>query len=103
MRDGGATARPSGGWSMSRALSRRLVLVALLSVAGLASPLLVASASANPSSTDLVINEAYVNGGSSGASFVNKFVELYNPTSSPVPLTGDTLQYRAPTSTVVPS
>jgi 5'-nucleotidase len=88
---------------MSRALSRRLVLVAFLSVAGLASPLLVASASANPTGTDLVINEAYVNGGSSGASYLNKFVELYNPTSSAVSLTGDTLQYRAPTSTVVPS
>jgi predicted extracellular nuclease len=65
--------------------------------------LLAASASANPAGTDLVISEAYVNGGSSGASYLNKFVELYNPTSSAVPLTGDTLQYRAPTSTVVPS
>ncbi|MFU8851541.1 ExeM/NucH family extracellular endonuclease [Micromonospora sp. SL1-18] len=60
-------------------------------------------AAANPDGTDLVISEAYVNGGSSGASHLNKFVELYNPTSKAVSLTGDTLQYRAPTSTGVPT
>ncbi|MEV8512184.1 ExeM/NucH family extracellular endonuclease [Dactylosporangium sp. NPDC051484] len=58
---------------------------------------------ASPAGTGLVISEAYVNGGSSGASFLNKFIELYNPTSKSVSLTGSTLQYRAPTSTVVPS
>ncbi|MDT3442954.1 MULTISPECIES: ExeM/NucH family extracellular endonuclease [unclassified Pseudofrankia] len=71
--------------------------------AGIASVSLAAPALANPAGTVLVISEAYVNGGSSGASYLNKFVELYNPTSSPVALTGDTLQYRAPTSTVTPS
>jgi predicted extracellular nuclease len=44
-----------------------------------------------------------VNGGSSGAAFLNKFVELYNPTAGAIDLAGDTLQYRAPTSTVTPS
>ncbi|MET8148279.1 ExeM/NucH family extracellular endonuclease [Actinoplanes sp. NPDC049668] len=58
---------------------------------------------ANPAGTGLIINEVYVNGGSSGASYLNKFVELYNPTSAALPLTGNTLQYRAATSTVVPS
>nr|BFE76821.1 hypothetical protein GCM10020092_101220 [Actinoplanes digitatis] len=57
---------------------------------------------ANPAGTGLIISEVYVNGGSSGASYLNKFVELYNPTSSGLPLTGSTLQYRAATSTVVP-
>ncbi|MEU8259182.1 ExeM/NucH family extracellular endonuclease [Micromonospora sp. NPDC048999] len=65
--------------------------------------MLTAPASANPDGTGLVISEAYVNGGSSGASHLNKFIELYNPTSKAISLTGDTLQYRAPTSTVVPS
>jgi predicted extracellular nuclease len=74
-----------------------------LSVAGVAYPLSAVPAFANPAGTGLVISEAYVNGGSTGASFLNKFVELYNPTSTAVSLTGDTLQYRAPTSTVVPS
>jgi 5'-nucleotidase len=88
---------------MSRALVRRVTLALSLSTVGLVWPLLGGPAAANPAGTGLVISEAYVNGGSSGASYLNKFVELYNPTSSPVPLSGDTLQYRAPTSTVVPS
>ncbi|MEU3452311.1 ExeM/NucH family extracellular endonuclease [Micromonospora sp. NPDC006766] len=65
--------------------------------------MLATPASANPDGTGLVISEAYVNGGSAGASLLNKFIELYNPTSRAISLTGDTLQYRAPTSTVVPS
>ena len=83
---------------------RRLVLAAATTTAtcvigaGLCAP-----AFANTAGTGLVISEAYVNGGSAGAAFVNKFVELYNPTSSSVDLAGDTLQYRAPTSTVTPS
>ncbi len=88
---------------MSRALVRRVIIAVSLSTAGSACPLLAAPASADPAGTGLVIGEAYVNGGSSGASYLNKFVELYNPTPSAVPLAGDTLQYRAPTSTVVPS
>jgi 5'-nucleotidase len=89
---------------MSRALIRRVTIGALaLSTVGISGPLLAVPAFGNPAGTGLVISEAYVNGGSSGASFLNKFVELYNPTASAVPLTGDSLQYRAPTSTVVPS
>ncbi|MEU4222609.1 lamin tail domain-containing protein, partial [Actinoplanes sp. NPDC026623] len=57
---------------------------------------------ADPAGTGLVISEVFLNGGSSGASYLNKFVELYNPTASAVSLTGDTLQYRAAASTVVP-
>ncbi|MGC9667640.1 ExeM/NucH family extracellular endonuclease [Planosporangium sp. 12N6] len=88
---------------MPRALIGRVTVALSLSAAGLASPLFAAAASANTAGTGLVISEAYVNGGSSGASYINKFIELYNPTSSAISLTGDTLQYRAPTSTVVPS
>src|SRR4051794_5375359 len=88
---------------MSGALIRRVTIAISLSTAALACPLLATPASASPAGTGLVIGEAYVNGGSSGASYLNKFVELYNPTASAVSLTGDTLQYRAATSTVVPS
>ncbi|UAB92316.1 ExeM/NucH family extracellular endonuclease [Dactylosporangium vinaceum] len=88
---------------MSRALVRRVSVALSLSMACLALPFLATAASANPAGTGLVISEAYVNGGSSGASYSNKFIELYNPTASPIALSGDTLQYRAPTSTVVPS
>ncbi|MFF5291090.1 ExeM/NucH family extracellular endonuclease [Paractinoplanes globisporus] len=83
---------------------RRVAIAALsLSTVGVASSLTGTPALANPAGTGLVISEAYVNGGSAGASYLNKFVELYNPTGSDIPLSGDTLQYRAPTSTVVPS
>ena len=32
----------------------------------------------------VVISEAYLNGGSAGATYRNKFVELYNPTDAPI-------------------
>lgn len=47
----------------------------------------------------VVINEAYVNGGSTNAPYTHKFVELYNPTDAPVDLTGWSLQYRSATGT----
>ena len=84
--------------------SRTLAATAVgLATAAAVCPFLATSAHANPAGTGLVISEAYVNGGSTGASFSDKFVELQNPTSAPIPLAGDTLQYRAPTSTVTPS
>jgi 5'-nucleotidase len=82
---------------------RAAVIAASVSIASVAGPLLAVPALASPAGTGLVISEAYVNGGSANASYINKFVELYNPTSSTISLVGDTLQYRAPTSTVVPS
>ena len=45
--------------------------------------------------TGVVINEAYLSGGSAGAAFTHKFVELYNPTSAPIDLAGMSLQYRS--------
>lgn len=43
----------------------------------------------------VIINEAYLNGGSAGATYKNKFVELYNPTDQVVDLNDWTLQYRS--------
>jgi len=80
---------------MTRTHHRRL-RVGLALAAGFAlatAPLITAPASA--ASTGVIINEAYVNGGSVGASYVNKFVELYNPTDSAVDLSTMSLQYRA--------
>ncbi|MFI5891075.1 ExeM/NucH family extracellular endonuclease [Actinoplanes sp. NPDC051513] len=89
---------------MSRALARRCAISALsLSIVGVACSINGTPALANPAGTGLVISEAYVNGGSAGASYTNKFIELHNPTGAAISLSGDTLQYRAPASTVVPS
>ena len=52
---------------------------AALAVAGI-TILAPTAAQANPAGTDLVINEAYLNGGSAGATYLNRYVELYNPT-----------------------
>ncbi|GAA4172367.1 ExeM/NucH family extracellular endonuclease [Gryllotalpicola koreensis] len=88
---------------MPSVFSRRIALAAAATAACLLGAGLTAPAFANTAGTGLVISEAYVNGGSSGASYLNKFVELYNPSSAAISLDGDTLQYRAPTSTVTPS
>ncbi|HJQ07360.1 MAG TPA: ExeM/NucH family extracellular endonuclease, partial [Nocardioides sp.] len=71
-------------------------VVPLLSLAGVTA--VVPTASANPAGTGLVINEVYLNGGSAGATYLNKYVELYNPSASPVTFTGS-IQYRSATGT----
>lgn len=61
--------------------------------------LTVAPAFADTAGTGVVINEAYLSGGSAGAAFKNKFVELFNPTAAPITLDGMSLQYRSATGT----
>ena len=51
----------------------------------------------------VVINEAYLNGGSAGAPYTHKFVELYNSTDAPVSLDGWSLQYRSASGTSAPT
>ncbi|MEO8221911.1 MAG: ExeM/NucH family extracellular endonuclease [Specibacter sp.] len=51
----------------------------------------------------VVINEAYLNGGSANSTYKNKFVELYNPTGADISLGGWSLQYRSATGTVAPT
>ncbi|MDR1640864.1 MAG: lamin tail domain-containing protein, partial [Clostridiales bacterium] len=41
----------------------------------------------------VVINQAYGGGGNSGALYKNDFIELFNPTDSPVDMSGWTVQY----------
>ncbi|WP_370249056.1 ExeM/NucH family extracellular endonuclease [Nocardioides sp.] len=71
-----------------------LVAGALVALAPLAVPSPVA---ANPAGTGLVISEVYGGGASSGATYNQDYVELYNPTNSAIPLTGLGLQYRSAT------
>jgi 5'-nucleotidase len=70
-------------------------LVAGLSL--LLGPLVPVAAVAAPDGSGIVINEAYLKGGSANQPFNRKFVELYNPTSSSVSLAGWSLQYRPAT------
>lgn len=49
--------------------------------------------------TGLVISQAYGGGGNSGATYKNDFVELYNPTSSAINISGYSVQYSAATGT----
>ncbi|MET1034686.1 MAG: ExeM/NucH family extracellular endonuclease [Arthrobacter sp.] len=69
--------------------------LALAATAALAAGLGAAPAAAAPDGSGLVINEAYLSGGSAHAVFTNKFIELYNPTDAPVSLDGWSLQYRS--------
>ncbi|RYJ06584.1 MAG: ExeM/NucH family extracellular endonuclease, partial [Actinomycetales bacterium] len=80
---------------MSRVLtSRRLIgLLAGTALAAAGAVALPSSATAAPAD-HLVIDEAYLNGGSTGASYLNKFIEIKNPTDKSVDVSGWSLQYR---------
>src|SRR5919112_20755 len=85
----------------------KLALGTALSAGLIAAPLAVVPAAAEVSaaagSSPVVINEAYLSGGSSGAAYKNKFVELYNTSDVAVPLDGWSLQYRSATGTAAPT
>ncbi|MHA7154661.1 ExeM/NucH family extracellular endonuclease [Arthrobacter sp. TMN-50] len=76
-------------------------LGAVIAVGLLASPVVALPAYAAPNG--VVINEAYVNGGSANAPYLNKFVELHNTTNQPVDVTGWSLQYRAAGTSTAPT
>ncbi|MFJ4224325.1 ExeM/NucH family extracellular endonuclease [Microbacterium sp. NPDC089695] len=79
---------------------RRLGVLAGTCVAALGAGALIAvPASADVTGTGVVINEAYLSGGSAGAAYTNKFVELYNLTDAAIALDGMSLQYRSATGT----
>lgn len=79
---------------------RRAVMAGTLAVA-LAAPMagsaFAAPAGDGPDSEHLVINEAYLVGGSSGQAYDHRFIELYNPTDAAVDLSGWSLQYGSAT------
>ncbi|KRC64594.1 hypothetical protein ASE12_07345 [Aeromicrobium sp. Root236] len=81
---------------MKKSLVARLGVGLALAASTLAMP---STADATPAGDNVVINEVYVNGGSTGATYVTKFVELYNPTSKAIDVNGWTLQYRTAAGT----
>ncbi|MDQ0661544.1 putative extracellular nuclease [Arthrobacter ulcerisalmonis] len=85
----------------------KLALGTALSAGLIATPLAAVPAAAEVSAaagtSPVVINEAYLSGGSSGAAYKNKFVELYNTSDAPVSLAGWSVQYRSGTGTAAPT
>ena len=77
---------PGGRATAALALTGGLALA----LTGLAAP---PPAHAATDGSDLVISEAYTRGGSSGAAYQQKFVEILNPTGSDLSLDGLSLQY----------
>ncbi|MEO9247468.1 ExeM/NucH family extracellular endonuclease [Citricoccus nitrophenolicus] len=61
------------------------------------------AATAAPADDNVIINEAYTNGGSANAAFTHKFVELHNPTDADISLDGWSIQYRPATGEAAPS
>src|SRR6266702_2576520 len=49
--------------------------------------------------TSVVISQVYGGGGNSGATYKNDFIELFNPTASPVSVAGWSVQYASSTGT----
>ncbi len=88
----------------SRAPARRFTttLSAVLGAALLGSALVPAPAFA-ADGPRVVINEAYLKGGSAGAPFTKKFVELYNAGDTAQDLTGWSLQYRSAANVAAPN
>ena len=79
-------------------LRSRILSVSLCLLFGLV-PCLGAAQTAPP--TNVVISQVYGGGGNSGATITNDFIELFNPTSTTVTLTGYSIQYASATSSSV--
>ncbi|PQJ11346.1 hypothetical protein CJD36_005970 [Flavipsychrobacter stenotrophus] len=57
------------------------------------------SRTANGQTSTLVISQVYGGGGATGATYLNDFVELFNPTTSTITITNWSIQYAATTGT----
>ncbi|OFM31778.1 ExeM/NucH family extracellular endonuclease [Corynebacterium sp. HMSC072A02] len=71
-----------------------LTRIGSLAIAALVSTCIVApQAGAAADGSNAVISEVYGGGGNKGAAFTNDFIELYNPTSADLDLTGWSVEY----------
>jgi len=61
--------------------------------------LVIAGGSVASTPGHLVISQVYGGGGNTGAPYTHDYVELYNPTSSPISLSGLSIQYASATGT----
>ncbi|RWR22232.1 ExeM/NucH family extracellular endonuclease [Microbacterium enclense] len=86
------SARPLSMSALSSALAA-VIVGALIPLAA------VAPAQADTLGTGVVINEAYLKGGSANAAYSKKFVELYNAGGTDVDLSSWSLQYRSASGT----
>ncbi len=62
-------------------------------------PMLIGTACAFAGPSHLVISQIYGGGGNSGATYKNDFIEIYNPTASPIGVAGWSVQYASATGT----
>lgn len=81
----------------SRSSTRRAGVVAAVCAVVVAPVVMAVPAAATPAGDAVVINEAYLVGGSTVQPYTHKFVELYNPTDADVVLDGMSLQYKSAT------
>jgi 5'-nucleotidase len=88
--------------ALGTALSAGLIAAPLAALPAVADNT-AAEVSAAAGTSPIVINEAYLSGGSAGAAYKNKFVELYNSSDAPVSLAGWSLQYRSASATTAPT
>jgi predicted extracellular nuclease len=79
---------------MKKSIITRWAAAAAVSVASLVA-IPATPAGAAPAGDNLVINEIYNNGGSSGATYNSKYFTLYNPTDHDISVNGWSLQYKA--------
>ncbi|WP_328521384.1 lamin tail domain-containing protein [Kribbella sp. NBC_00359] len=76
---------------------RRLGALVITSCLALSAAGVLLAAPSNAASPDVVITEVYGGGGNSGAPYTNDFVELTNNGSSPVDVSGWSVQYASST------
>jgi hypothetical protein len=90
------------GLAQGRAVGDSTVTATLGTVVSVAFPVSVLATNApyaGRCGPGLVISQVYGGGGNSGATLRNDFVELHNPTSRSLPLSGLSLQYTSATGT----
>src|SRR3954452_1446902 len=78
---------------------RRLGALVVTSCLVLSGAAVITASSALAASPTVVITEVYGGGGNSGAPYTNDFIELTNNSSSPVDLTGWSIQYASASGT----